>query len=70
VLAFCLGEMRLAPDILWRVTPREVAAMLRGRRRVTHPGAVPPRKDDFAALTALYPDQTAPGLSPVREADP
>jgi hypothetical protein len=62
VLAFCLGEMRLAPRDVWAATPREVAAMLRGRRRVTHPGAIaPPRRDDFAALAALFPDTARTG---------
>jgi uncharacterized phage protein (TIGR02216 family) len=70
VLAFCLGEMRLSPEIMWRATPREIAAMLRGRRRVTHPGAVaPPRRDDFAALRALYPDGPASGVTAAKETD-
>jgi hypothetical protein len=57
VLAFCLGEMRLAPEVMWAATPREVAAMVRGRRRLTHPGAVAaPSRADFAALAALFPD--------------
>jgi uncharacterized phage protein (TIGR02216 family) len=57
VLAFCLGEMRLAPREVWAATPLEIAAMLRGRHHLTHGTAiVPPRRNDFAALTALYPD--------------
>jgi uncharacterized phage protein (TIGR02216 family) len=59
VIAFCLGEMRLAPREMWAATPIEIAAMVRGRRHVTHGTAmVPPRRDDFAALAALYPDRS------------
>ncbi len=57
VLAFCLGEIRMAPADMWAATPIEIAAMLRGRRQVTHGGVTaPPRSADFAALAALYPD--------------
>ncbi len=57
VIAFCLGEMRMAPATMWAATPLEVAAMVRGRRQVTNPGHLPaPRRDEFAALAALYPD--------------
>jgi hypothetical protein len=43
---------------MWAATPMEIAAMVRGRRQVTHGTAVvPPTRDDFAALAALYPDR-------------
>ena len=58
VVAFCLGEIRMSARDMWASTPIEIAAMVRGRRQVTHGTAiVPPRSDDFAALAALYPDQ-------------
>ncbi len=55
VLAFCLGEVGLAPDAVWRATPREVALMIRARRG--RAGAIPaPRPADFADLLTRYPD--------------
>lgn len=49
-----LGVLRLPPDQFWRMTPRELAAAIAGRRG----GATPPL--DRAALDELmqrYPDQ-------------
>jgi uncharacterized phage protein (TIGR02216 family) len=48
-----LGQLRLPPDIFWRLTLPELAAAARALRPAH---AVPIRQADFAALVARYPD--------------
>lgn len=55
VLAFCLGEVGLAPDAVWRATPREVALMIRARRARAGTLLAPSRAD-FSDLLTRYPD--------------
>ena len=55
-IAFGLGEMRLSPDVLWRLTPREIAALLQARAAPSGPR--PMSRDDLQRLAALYPDTT------------
>ncbi len=63
-MAFGFGHLRLAPEVFWRMTPRELAAALRA-------AAGPPRprldRAGLAALMARFPDAPAP---PPRPADP
>ena len=51
-MAFCLGTLRIPPAEFWRMTPRELAALLgpSGAR-----GAAPDRSA-FEALMDRYPD--------------
>lgn len=56
VLAFCLGEIGLSPEAMWRATPREVALMIRGRRGGDGT-AGRPTEADFADLLTRYPDR-------------
>ena len=49
-LAFGLGRLRLAPEVFWRMTPRELTAL-------AGPAAAPPlRRDELAALMRRFPD--------------
>jgi uncharacterized phage protein (TIGR02216 family) len=50
-----LGTLRLAPSVLWGMTPRELEAALRGAFGVTR-GTRPLSSADLAALMAAYPD--------------
>ena len=45
-----LGVLRLAPDAFWSMTPRELAAALRGAREA------PMQAADLDALLTRYPD--------------
>ncbi len=54
-MAVGLGRLRLAPDVLWAMTPKEYAAAvsaLNPRR-----GAAAPSRNILAALMAAFPDQ-------------
>lgn len=53
-MAAGLGLLGLAPAAFWAMTPRELAAALRGR--LGSSVAAPPSKDDVAALMRRYPD--------------
>lgn len=52
-MAFGFGVLRLSSDAFWRLTPRELAAVLRGRET---PGA--PTGAVLAALMRDYPDNS------------
>ncbi len=54
-MAVGLGRLRLAPDVLWAMTPKEYAAAvsaLNPRR-----GVAAPSRNTLAALMAAFPDQ-------------
>ncbi|GHE57548.1 hypothetical protein GCM10019059_16220 [Camelimonas fluminis] len=54
-MAFGLGRLGLAPDVFWAMTPRELAAAMRGMGEAdVAPGA--PARADFACLTQAFPD--------------
>jgi uncharacterized phage protein (TIGR02216 family) len=50
-----LGLLRLAPDVFWRMTPRELDAALRGAFGATA-RQMPMGRADLAALMAAHPD--------------
>lgn len=53
-MAFGLGGLRLSPDAFWRMTPRELAAAMRG------PGQVAAASLERSALARLmrdFPDE-------------
>jgi len=55
-MAVGLGRLRLAPDVLWAMTPKEYAAAvsaLNPRR-----GARAPSRDALETLMAAFPDRT------------
>lgn len=54
-MAAGFGLLGLAPAAFWAMTPRELAAAIRGRLG-PQPEA-PPTKQDLAALAARYPDR-------------
>jgi uncharacterized phage protein (TIGR02216 family) len=64
-----LGLLRLAPDVFWRMTPRELDAALRGAFGATA-RQMPMGRADLAALMAAHPDAPVqhepvmPGLVP------
>ena len=53
-MAFGFGELRLAPEAFWAMTPRELAAAAdrTGRTRVA-----PPSHAQLQALMTRYPDE-------------
>lgn len=54
-MAFGLGVLRLSPDAFWSMTPRELAAAVRGVRGLA--GAPPPpARSDLDALMRAFPD--------------
>ena len=53
-----LGEMRLAPETFWAMTPREFDAAANPWRALQ---AEPMDRDAFAALRARYPDTKGTG---------
>lgn len=53
-LSFGLGVLRWPPDVLWRATPRELAAAARGIHG--EPPTAPLARDDLARLMARFPD--------------
>ncbi|WP_133772974.1 phage tail assembly chaperone [Enterovirga rhinocerotis] len=52
ILAFALGRLLWTPDMLWRATPREIAAAM----GASLPSSDPMRGHDLAALMSAYPD--------------
>jgi uncharacterized phage protein (TIGR02216 family) len=55
-LAIGLGVLRLPPEQFWKMTPRELAAALRG---LYGEPAAPLDRASFDALVARFPDQNA-----------
>lgn len=53
-MAAGLGLLRLAPSAFWAMTPRELAAALRGRLGPS--GSPVPKREDIAALMRRFPD--------------
>ncbi|MFM9943204.1 MAG: phage tail assembly chaperone [Hyphomicrobiaceae bacterium] len=54
-MAAGLGLLRLAPRDFWAMTPRELAAALRGLNGIAV-AIAPPTHADLARLAARYPD--------------
>ncbi|WP_334174997.1 phage tail assembly chaperone [Pseudoxanthobacter sp.] len=54
-IGFGIGRLGLAPDAFWRLTPRELAAVLRAASG--GPGPRAPRRGDLGALMARFPDR-------------
>lgn len=54
-MALGLGRLRLAPDVFWAMTPRELQAAIDGLDPCER-GLPPPRRDDFAHLASRFPD--------------
>jgi uncharacterized phage protein (TIGR02216 family) len=61
-LAVGLGVLRLSPEQFWKMTPRELAAALRG----LYGGTTPLDHATFDALRARFPDRTEPGVAQQR----
>lgn len=55
-MAAGLGLLGLTPHAFWTMTPRELAAAVRGRLGRGSGGAAPSR-GDLAALMSRFPDQ-------------
>jgi uncharacterized phage protein (TIGR02216 family) len=54
-MATGLGVLGLAPDVFWRMTPKELDAALRGRFGAG--GTAPPlTRTEFDQLMQLFPD--------------
>ena len=53
-MAAGFGLLGLSPQALWSMTPRELAAALRGRLGPRLEG--PPTRDDVAAMMHRFPD--------------
>ena len=53
-MAFGLGELRLAPEAFWAMTPRELAAAADWR---FGPRLAPPTRESLHGLMARYPDE-------------
>ncbi|MBU2532999.1 MAG: phage tail assembly chaperone [Alphaproteobacteria bacterium] len=53
VIAFGLGELRLAPRDFWSMTPRELVAAAGRNPR----GQAPPTRQQLARLMQRYPDK-------------
>lgn len=53
-MAFALGVVGLAPNVFWAMTPKELAAAIRGR--VGPAGLAHPTKADLDAMLARFPD--------------
>lgn len=59
-MAAGLGLLHLAPRDFWSMTPRELAAAIRGLHGVTDPIA-PPSRAEFSRLASRFPDiRTSP----------
>lgn len=63
-LAVGLGVLRLPPEQFWRMTPRELAAALRG---LYGEEAAPLDRAAFDALRARFPDRTEFGITERRK---
>lgn len=53
-MAFGLGELRLAPDAFWAMTPRELAL---AAARLFEPRIAPPTRDRLRGLMTRFPDE-------------
>lgn len=53
-MAAAFGLLGLSPAAFWSMTPRELAAALRGRLGPV--GAAPPSKHEVEALMRRFPD--------------
>lgn len=56
-MAAGLGVLRLSPEAFWNMTPRELAAALRG---IYVDVATPLDRAAFNALAAKFPDKSGP----------
>lgn len=56
-MRFGLGVLGLPPDAFWSMTPRELAAAMRGRGIGS--GPQPPDRTAFETLMANHPDTPA-----------
>jgi uncharacterized phage protein (TIGR02216 family) len=54
-MAVGFGLLGLAPAAFWAMTPRELAAAVRGR--LGPAPATPPNKDEMRALMQRFPDK-------------
>ncbi len=54
MIGFGFGVLRLAPDALWAMTPREMAAAMRAVRG--QQAAAPLDRASLAAMIAAHPD--------------
>lgn len=55
MIAFGLGTLRLTPDALWALTPRELALVIEARSGSTQP----PDRDALNRLMQAFPDEGA-----------
>ncbi|MGH2343326.1 rcc01693 family protein [Segnochrobactraceae bacterium EtOH-i3] len=55
-MGFGLGVLCLSPATFWSLTPRELAAAVRGRMPGGNAPARPPDRAAFGALMARFPD--------------
>ncbi|WDR02754.1 phage tail assembly chaperone [Devosia algicola] len=53
VMQFGFGVLKLSPEALWTMTPRELAAAMRGGQRTS---ASPLVRSELTRLMELYPD--------------
>jgi uncharacterized phage protein (TIGR02216 family) len=60
-MAAGLGLLRLRPADLWSMTPKELAAALRG---LLGPAHEPPSRTALAELTRRYPDRNREVMKP------
>ncbi len=63
-MAFGFGVLRLSPAGFWHLTPRELAAAVRGRQPA-RPRAAAPARADLDRLMDRFPDRTARTQFPV-----
>jgi uncharacterized phage protein (TIGR02216 family) len=57
-IGFGIGELGLASDAFWRLTPRELALAIRARRGAS---PEPPSRAALADLMTRFPDPPMPG---------
>ena len=53
-MAFGLGHLRLSPEAFWRMTPRELAAAMRGPAQTRPPSF---ERDALNRLMREFPDE-------------
>lgn len=53
-MAFGLGHLRLSPEAFWRMTPRELAAAMRGPLHTRQPSF---ERDALKRLMREFPDE-------------
>ena len=59
-MGFGLGVLRLAPDVFWRMTPRELAQAVRA---IQGPATTPLARGELDELLARFPDTPRRGES-------